>query len=101
MPASAYLLAGLFVAISLGAGALAWWTVGPRRAVALPLPMVVAFALLYLAGHRLGWQAGPTVELLGFELALPFDIALALVGGFAAAVIQRPLLMTARGAPGS
>jgi hypothetical protein len=101
MPASAYLLAGLFVVISLAAGAVAWWVVGPRRAMALPLPMLVAFGLLYLAGHKLGWQLGPTVEVMKFQLALPFDIALALAGGFAAAIVQRPLLTARRGAPGS
>lgn len=101
MPASAYLLASLFVVISLIAGALAWWVVGPRRGITLPLPMLAAFALLYLAGHKLGWQAGPSVELLGFRVALPFDVALALVGGFAAAILQRPLFMIRRSAPDS
>ena len=87
--------------ISLAAGAVAWWVVGPRRAIALPLPMLVAFALLYLAGHKLGWQAGPTIEVMQFQLALPFDIALTLAGGFAAAIVQRPLLLARRRAPGS
>ena len=101
MPAVAYLLAGLFVLLAVLAGTAAWWLVGPRRGWALPLPILAAFAALYLAGHRFGWQVGPMTEILGFRLALVFDMALALIAAVAAAIAQRTLAGLGRHRSGS
>jgi hypothetical protein len=89
MPAVAYLLAAFFVLLSILAGLAAWWLVGPRRLWAALLPIVTAFAALYQLGHRLGWQVGPMVDVAGFRLALPFDVALAVGVAFATALLQR------------
>lgn len=92
MPVAAFALLAAFGIVSVAAGALAWRVIGPRRLHALPVPIVAAFVALYLAGHRFGWQIGPMVELFGFDVALVFDLALALVAALLAAIAQRPVL---------
>ena len=89
MPASAYALVVLFLAISIAAACLAAWVVGPRRPWTAVVPAVVAFGALYLVGHRLVLQIGPEVELFGWQVSLPFDLAVALAAAFAAAAAQR------------
>jgi hypothetical protein len=89
MPAQAFALLALFILVSLLAGGLAWWLVGPRRPASAVLPILATFGALYLSGHRLGWSVGPTVTLFGFDVALPFDIALAAAVACAVAALQR------------
>jgi len=89
MPAEAYGLVALFTVVSIVVGLGAWWVVGPRRPWAAILPIAAAFGLLYLVGHRFGWQSGPNVEILGFQVAIVSDLAFALAGAFGAALAQR------------
>lgn len=89
MPASAVALVAVFVLVSILAGAGAWWIIGPRRPLALAAPVLTAFGALYLVGHRLGLGFGPTMRLFGFEVALLWDVAVALVAALAAAALQR------------
>ncbi len=92
MPLNAYALVGTFGLISVLAGAVAVRLVGPRHPAAVVCPSLAAFGLLYVAGHRFGWSVGPTVSLYGFEVALPFEVALALGGALAVAALQRGAL---------
>jgi len=89
MPAAAFALLGFFIAVALVAGGTAWWIVGPRRAWALALPILAAFGALYLFGHLLEWSVGPTLTLFGFDVALLFDLVLAVVAAALAAIVQR------------
>jgi hypothetical protein len=89
MPASAYALLALFTVISVAAGWLSAWLVGPRRLWAAVIPSLAAFGALYLIGHRFIVRVGPTVELFGWQVSLPFDVAVALGSALAAAGIQR------------
>lgn len=89
MPAEAYALVAMFTAVSIVVGLGAWWVVGPRRPWAAILPIAAAFGLLYLVGHRFGWQFGPNVEILGFQVAIVSDLAFALAGAVGAALAQR------------
>jgi hypothetical protein len=43
---------------------------------------------MWLTGHRLGLRLGPTVPLLGFQVALLGDLVTALVAAMAGAVVQ-------------
>lgn len=88
MPVAAWALLATFLLISLGAGALAAWVVGPWRWSGVVLPAAAAVVALYLAGHRLAWSIGPHVRLFGFDVALPFDLALAVVVALAVAWLQ-------------
>jgi hypothetical protein len=89
MPATAYVLASLFVALSIAAGVVAWRVIGPPSVGGLPLPVLLSFGALYLLGHRFGWQAGPMIEIMGFKVAIVVDVGVALVAAFAAALLQR------------
>jgi hypothetical protein len=89
MPASAYALVALFLAISIAVACLAAWVVGPRRPRAVVVPGLAAFGALYLVGHRLVLQIGPEVQLFGGQVSLPFDVAIALAAALAAAAGQR------------
>ena len=89
MPASAYALVATFALISLAAGAIAARVVGPWRWWTFLVPAAAAFGALYLIGHRYVVTFGPTVELFGWEVALPFEAAVAAVTAFIAAFIQR------------
>lgn len=88
MPASAYALVGLFTVISVIAGLLASWFVGPRRRWSPLLPAIAAFGALYLVGHRLMVRVGPTVEIFGWQVSIVFDVAVALGAAFATALLQ-------------
>ena len=89
MSNAALALASVFSLISLAAGVVAWRTVDPRRSWAAILPTLAAFGALYLVGHRLGWTLGPTVALFGFDVALPWEMLVAVVVAGAVALAQR------------
>lgn len=88
-----YALIATFVGLSIATGVLAASTIGPRRLATVVLPSLAAFSALYLVGHRLGMDVGPTVILFGFEVALPFDIVVAVATAFACAWLQRAILV--------
>ncbi len=92
MPPAAFALLGFFVAVAAGAGAGATAIVGPRRPVAVLAPVAAAFGGLYLVGHRLGLSIGPSVRLFGFDVALVWDVAVAIGAALAAALVQRAIL---------
>lgn len=89
MPASAYGLVATFAVVSVLAGLVAARLVGPWRWWFPMLPMLAAFGALYLVGHRWVISIGPEVSLFGWEVALPFDVLVALVTATAVAVAQR------------
>jgi hypothetical protein len=89
MPANAYSLLAVFILISIGSGLIAWRVVTPHRRRGWLLPIVLAFGALYVFGHLLGLSAGPMFGLFGFDVALPFDVLLALVAAFAGAGLYR------------
>lgn len=74
--------------LSLLAGIVAAWIVGPRRWWAAIVPALAAFGSLYLLGHRWVVNIGPSVEVFGWDVALPFDAAVALVTALVAAGVQ-------------
>jgi hypothetical protein len=92
MPSSAYALVALFSVIAVLCGAAATWLVGPRRLAAVVIPSVAAFLALYWVGHRSGLELGPTVELLGFRVAIVQDIVAGALAAFTAALVQRWIL---------
>lgn len=89
MPIAAFALLGVFTLVSIASGVLAWRFVGPHAGWAALLPTIGAFGALYVVGHLLDWTLGPTVELFGFTVALPWDVLLALLAAFGIASIQR------------
>lgn len=89
MPAAAFALLAFFVGVSLVAGLLAWWLIGPRRPWGAVLPTLGAFGALYLFGHLLEISPGPTVDLFGFDVAILFDVGLALLVAVCVALLQR------------
>jgi hypothetical protein len=92
MPAAAYGVLAVFTAAAIVAGLLAWWLVGPRTAWAVVVPIVVTFGALYLSGHRLDLRVGPLTRLFGYDVALLFDLSLAVVVAVLAALLQRAAL---------
>jgi len=103
MPPSAYGLIATFTLVSLLSGIAAARVVGPRRWWAVVVPALAAFGGLYLLAHRWPVSIGPTMELFGWEVALAFDIAVALVAAFAAAILQGSvprLFQSKQGSPG-
>jgi hypothetical protein len=77
MPAAAFGVLAVFTAASVAAGLLAWWLLGSRVPLGPLLPILAAFAALYVAGHRLRLEVGPSTELFGFQISLAFDLVLA------------------------
>lgn len=92
MTSAAYALIGLFALISSASGILAARLIGPRRWWTPLLPILASFGALYLVGHRLGWNAGPEVPMFGFRIALPLDVAVALVVALTTAATQSAAL---------
>jgi hypothetical protein len=92
MPPAAFALIGFFVAVAVGTGAGATALVGPRRPAAVLAPVAAAFAGLYLVGHQLGLSIGPSVRLFGFDVALVWDVAVAVGAALVAALAQRAIL---------
>jgi hypothetical protein len=92
MPIEVVGLLGLFIAVSIGCGALAVIVTGPRRPPAVILPIGGSFASLYLIGHRLDLSIGPVVSILGFEVSLAWDLTVALATAIGVALVQRAAL---------
>lgn len=92
MPPSAYALIATFALVSVLSGIAAASLLGPRQWWAVLLPALAAFGGLYLLAHRWPVSIGPTVELFGWDVALPFNIAVALAFGMAAGAAQGGLL---------
>ena len=92
MPASAFALVVFFVAVSIVIGVAATWIVGPRRRLAIIVPVLAAFLALYVVGHRGGLELGPTMILFGFQVAIVQDVVVAVVAAGLAALLQRSLL---------
>jgi len=91
MSSEAFALLGVFTLVCIAAGVLAWRLLLPDLAWGAVLPAAAAFAVLYLVGHRLGWTYGPTMQLFGFEVALPWEVLLALVTASGVAGLHRLL----------
>ncbi len=89
MPGAAFALLAVFIGLSVVAGLGAWWLVGPRRGWAAILPVLGTFGALYLFGHLLDLSPGPTVTIFGFDVALAFDVTLAVLVAAGVAVLQR------------
>lgn len=92
MPPAAYALVGLFILISIAAGIAAARVIGPWRWWTFPLPAAAAFGALYLIGHRYVVTFGPTVQVFGWEIALPFEVAVAAITALTVALGQRALV---------
>ncbi len=88
MPAAAYTIIGLFAIVSVLAGFTAGWSLGPRHWWSGLLPALGAFGALYVAGHRLSFGFGPTVEVAGFDVWILSDILVAIVAAFVVAALQ-------------
>lgn len=89
MSGNAFSLFLAFVGLSILAGVIAAYAVGPRRPWAVVGPILAAFAALYVVGHHLGFGVGPTVPLFGFDVSLASDAVIAFLAAFAAAWGQR------------
>lgn len=89
MPASAYGLIATFAIISIVSGAVAARVIGPRRWWAAVVPALAAFGMLYLIGHRWVVAIGPTVNLFGWDVALPFEMLAAAATALVVAAAQR------------
>ncbi len=77
MRTEAYALLGVFTAVSIAAGVLAWRLIVPEWRWGAVIPAAAAFGALYLVGHRLGWTFGPSVRLFGYDVALAWEVLLA------------------------
>jgi hypothetical protein len=92
MPPTAFAVVGLFTAISVVVGVVAWSLAvragGARsRRWAVP-PVLAAFAAFYLIGHRLGISVGPEIRLFTFDIALLGDTMLGSAAAAAVAAVQ-------------
>ncbi len=88
-----YALFLTLTALAVGLGIAATQVVarlggGPRNVLAHLLPVLTGFATMGALGHALGAHFGPTVPLYGFEVSLPWDMAIGFGGGLVGAVIQ-------------
>jgi hypothetical protein len=92
MPASAIALVSTFVLSAIAIACSVTWVLGPRRWTAAAIPSTAAVAALSLVGHGVKPELGPTVNLYGYEVNLPFDLVLAFVVALATALIQRIVL---------
>jgi hypothetical protein len=97
MPAKAFALLGVFIAIAIVAGLIAWRVVVPASRWGWALPILLAFLALYTSGHLLGLAAGPIIQLFGFDVAIVLDVLLALVAAFVGAGVH--LVLTRALAP--
>jgi hypothetical protein len=89
MPAAAFGVLAVFTTAAIIAGLVAWWLVGSRIPLGPLLPIVAAFAALYVSGHRLKIEVGPSTELFGFQVSLLFDLVLAVVVALGVALLGR------------
>jgi hypothetical protein len=88
MPANAYALFLTFAVLAVIIGSVTAWVVGPRRRAAAVVPVLGAFAAMYVIGHRGGIHAGPSVDLFGYQVTLYFDIGVAVLGAAIGAIAQ-------------
>jgi hypothetical protein len=93
MPPAAVALLGFFIGVSIVVGAVAALAVGPRRPLAVVLPILAAFGALYLVGHRLGLDLGPQVDLFGFQVSIVWDLSVAFVAAVTMARVQRRVVL--------
>jgi hypothetical protein len=92
MPLNAYGVLGTFVAAAVAIGSAVTWIVGPRRPSAAVLPIGAGVIALSVVGHSLKVGVGPSISLFGYDVHLPFDLAVATVVALAVALIQRAFL---------
>ncbi|MBX3030263.1 MAG: hypothetical protein KF809_08885 [Chloroflexi bacterium] len=97
MPANAYGLLALFLVLSVIIGAGVSVMVGPRRpgrrgVLLAILPILGAVIAFDWIGHRSGLELGPTVELLGYRVAIVQDVIAGFIGAFVVAIAQRLVL---------
>ena len=102
MPPQAYALVSTFILFSILWGVLATrlfrrWG-GPRRRLAVVLPVLASFLLFYLVGHKWGIALGPMIELYGFQVAIVSDNAFGLTAALVAAGVQA-LVVRSRARP--
>lgn len=88
MPAAAFELFLFFTAAAILIGIGATWVIGPRRPLAVIIPVLAAFGALYFIGHKSGLAVGPTMELFGFRVTLLFDLGVAVLAAAIAARAQ-------------
>lgn len=91
MPSAAFALFALFVGVSIVAGLIAWRIIVPAHRWGWIAPILFSFGALYAGGHRLGLEAGPMVDLFGFQVSLLSDLVLAAVAAFVGAIAWRLL----------
>ncbi len=89
MPLSAFALLAVFIIISSVSGIAAWLVVGPPAWWAAIGPVGMTFVALYVVGHRLELEVGPRINLFGYDVALLFDIAVAVVAALVGAALVR------------
>lgn len=92
MPLNAYGVLATFVGASIAIGALVARLIGPRRPAAAILPVSASIVALGAVGHSLKLGFGPTVNLFGYDVRLPFDLALAAVVSITVALVQRSVM---------
>lgn len=92
MPLNAYGVLATFVGASIAIGVLVTRLIGPRRPAAAILPVSASIVALGAVGHSLKLGFGPTVNLFGYDVRLPFDLALAAVVSIAVALVQRSVI---------
>jgi hypothetical protein len=61
---------------------------GSRSLLAHVVPVVTGFGAMGALGHALGAHFGPTVPMYGFEVSLPWDMAIGFGGGLVGALVQ-------------
>jgi hypothetical protein len=83
---------GTFVGAAIAIGAVVTRIVGPRRPAAAILPIGSSIVTLSVVGHSLKVGVGPSVNLFGYDVHLPFDLAVATVVAVVVALLQRALL---------
>jgi hypothetical protein len=69
---------------------------GPRNLIAHLLPVLTGFGAMGALGHALGAHFGPTVPLYGFEVSLPWDMAIGFGGGLVGALVQATVVRALR-----
>lgn len=92
MSVQAYALVTTFAVCSVLWGVLATLLFrrfgGPRRRLAVVVPIAASFLLFYLVGHKWGIAMGPMIQLYGFDVAIVSDNAFGLVAALVAAAVQ-------------
>ena len=92
MPLNAFGVLGTFVAAAVAIGTALTWIVGPRRPTAAILPVGASILALSIVGHSLKVAVGPSVNLFGYDVRLPFDLMVATIVAVVVSVAQRAVL---------